>query len=219
MGVLDDKKVTKDVLDLLELFEKSQWDFKPNFDLVKNLSIINREKLRSTKMVKGIFTSKTTGSTGEPVSVEKSYADFIWYLATNIREFRWRKWDLTKNVAVINAKNKRSFEMSWGVPKEIEPKQGMKFSIGLEPISEIQKWIEKVNPHYIQGPPSVINQLDLTKIKNYIDHKGSGELGGSMYSSEECGTIAIQCPTNPNNYHVMENQIVEVDNEIGRAHV
>ncbi|NCA15018.1 MAG: hypothetical protein EBS89_13000, partial [Proteobacteria bacterium] len=48
-----------------------------------------------------------------------------------------------------------------------------------------------------------------------IDVKGTGELGGTMYSSEECGTIAIQCPDNKQSYHVMENQIVEVDDDGG----
>ena len=36
-----------------------------------------------------------------------------------------------------------------------------------------------------------------------------------MYSSEECGTIAIQCPDVPAHYHVMENQIVEVNEDGG----
>ena len=34
-----------------------------------------------------------------------------------------------------------------------------------------------------------------------------------MYSSEECGTIAIQCPDNTNMMHVMENIIVEVETD------
>ncbi len=34
-----------------------------------------------------------------------------------------------------------------------------------------------------------------------------------MYSSEEVGTIAIQCPDNPEVYHVMENIIVEILDE------
>ena len=34
-----------------------------------------------------------------------------------------------------------------------------------------------------------------------------------MYSSEEVGTIAIQCPDNSENYHVMENIIIEILDE------
>jgi phenylacetate-CoA ligase len=61
--------------------------------------------------------------------------------------------------------------------------------------------------------PSIVAQLDLSKITNLIDVKGTGEKGGTMYSSEECGTIAIECPDNKDVYHVMENIIVECDDE------
>jgi len=36
-----------------------------------------------------------------------------------------------------------------------------------------------------------------------------------MYSTEECGTIAILCPENPNVYHVMENTYVDIDTDGG----
>ena len=206
-------QIVKDVKTLLNYFEYSQWTFKPNFDLVANLPIVTRDDLRNTKMVKGLYTKKTSGSTGEPVTIEKYYSDYVWYIATNIREFRWRKWDVTKTIANIQSSNKRSILSSWGIPKEIEPFQGKQYLNGFEPISVLQKWLEETNPHYIQATPTIIKQLDLSKISNYIDHKGSGELGGSMYSSEECGTIAIQCPDNTNMMHVMENIIVEVETD------
>ena len=94
-------QIVKDVKTLLNYFEYSQWTFKPNFDLVANLPIVTRDDLRNTKMVKGLYTKKTSGSTGEPVTIEKYYSDYVWYIATNIREFRWRKWDVTKTIANI----------------------------------------------------------------------------------------------------------------------
>lgn len=83
------------------------------------------------------------------------------------------------------------------------------------PISELQTWLECVNPHYINCLPSVFKQLDTSKISNFIDWKGTGELGGTSYSSEECGIIAIQCPDNPKVMHVTENIILETDEEGG----
>jgi phenylacetate-CoA ligase len=213
MAVLNQQQVVKDVKALLEIMEISQWKHKPNFDSIKNLKVMDRAALRKIKRVKGLHTAKTSGSTGEPLSIEKYYSDYIWYIATNIREFRWRKWDVRKNIALIKAGNKTEDTNGWGIPQEIEPIQGKKFTIGFEPISVIQKWLEEKNPHYIHAAPSVIEQLDLSKITNYIDHKGTGEVGGSMYSSEECGTIAIQCPDNPEVMHVMENIIVETDDK------
>ena len=207
------KQLDNDVQKVLKSFEISQWSHKPNFDLIKSLPVITREDFRKIKQQPGFFLSKTSGSTGEPVTIQKSYQDYVLYLATNIRELRWRKWDFSKNLAIIKAGSKREDTMGWGVPHTLESKQGITFKIGFEPISVLQKWLEEKNPHYLHCIPSIVAQLDLSKINNLIDVKGTGEKGGSMYSSEECGTIAIECPDNSSVYHVMENIIVECDEE------
>ena len=207
------KQLDIDVQRVLKNFEQSQWIHKPNFNLISNLPVITRADFRKIKQQPGFYMSKTSGSTGEAVTIQKTYHDYVFYLATNIRELRWRKWDFSKNLAIIKAGNKKEDKLGWGVPQTLEPKQGMTFKIGFEPISVIQKWLEEKNPHYLHCIPSIVAQLDLSKISNLIDVKGTGEKGGTMYSSEECGTIAIQCPDNKEVYHVMENIIVETDDE------
>ena len=200
-----------DLYDLLTKFEMSQWNYKTDFSVIKNYPILTREDLRNLPMQKHLYTCKTSGSTGQPVTVEKTYQDKIWYMATTVREFYWRKWDFTKTVASIRGDNKVMDLENWGLPDFIAPIQGKRCLMNFAPIKEIQSWLEQKNPHYLQCYPSIVKQLDLSKITNLIDVKGTGEQGGSMFSSEECGTIAIQCPDNKENYHVMENQIVEVD--------
>lgn len=209
-------KIDQVVKNLINEFEKTQWNYHPDFNLIKNFKIMTRDNLRNLKMNKGMFNTKTSGSTGESVTVEKTLDDYVWYFATNIREILWRKWDVTKNIAAIKPNaDKIEDKDSWGFPKSIFPEQGKLFKMQYKSISEIQSWLEEKNPHYIHCLPSIISQLDLSRISNYIDHKGTGELGASMYSSEECGTIAIQCPDNKHAYHVMENQLVEVDDDGG----
>lgn len=203
----------KDIADLLDYFEKSQWDFRPNFVSLIGVKVMSRNDLREIEMKNDVHISKTSGSTGEPVSVGKSYRDYVWYNALSIREYRWLKWDVTKDMAIIKAGSKLSESNNWGIPESIEPIQGRRFSNDLKPISELQKWLEEKNPHYIHCLPSVFKQINTTKISNFIDWKGTGEIGGKAYSSEECGVIALTCPDNPSVYHVMENQIVEVDPE------
>ena len=203
----------KDIADLLDYFEKSQWDFRPNFVSLIGVKVMSRNDLREIEMKNDVDISKTSGSTGEPVSVGKSYRDYVWYNALSIREYRWLKWDVTKDMAIIKAGSKLSESNNWGIPESIEPIQGRRFSNDLKPISELQKWLEEKNPHYIHCLPSVFKQINTTKISNFIDWKGTGEIGGKAYSSEECGIIALTCPDNPSVYHVMENQIVEVDPE------
>ena len=211
MAVLTPDKVNKDIKDLLDYLEKSQWKFVPDFLSISGLKIMTRDDLRKVEMKDDVGVNKTSGSTGEPVTVGKSYADFVWYTSTSIREFRWMKWDFTKNIAVIKAGNQETDSEGWGISKSIEPLQGRRFTSDLKPISELQKWLEEKNPHYIHCLPSVFKQIDTSRISNFIDWKGTGEVGGKSYSSEECGIIALTCPDNPSVYHVMENQIVEVD--------
>ena len=137
------KQLDIDVQRVLKNFELSQWSHKPNFDLISNLPIISRSDFRRIKQQPGFYLSKTSGSTGEPVTIQKTYQDYVLYLATNIRELRWRKWDFSKNLAIIKAGSKKEDKVGWGVPYTLEPKQGMTFKIGFEPISVLQKWLEE----------------------------------------------------------------------------
>ena len=215
MGVLNDTQIVEDVKKLLNMFEVTQYKehtIKP--DLLK-VPILTREGLRKINMTTGIYRTKTSGSTGEPITVQKSYQDLIWSFATNIREIRWRGWDVTKTVAAIKVTHPLDTNPNWGIFEEIEPIQGTSYTSPYKSISELQSWIEEVNPHYINCLPSIFKQLDISKVSNFVDWKGTGEVGGTMYSTEECGTIAIQCPDNPSVMHVMENIYIEVDDDGG----
>jgi phenylacetate-CoA ligase len=210
MGVLDDN-----VKKLLTQMEMTQWK-KPNINpLFLQSKVMSREDLRNTKMSKGYYESKTSGSTGEPVNISKSFQDYVWFVASNIRDIRWRKWDVTKTIAHIKIKATEQTYDSWGIPRNIEPIQGLTYSNSYKPISELQEWLERVNPHYINCFPSIFKLLDTSRISNFIDWKGTGEVGGTLYSSEECGVIALTCPDNPKVMHVMENHYIEQDDDGG----
>ena len=163
--------INNNVKKLLDILEESQWNHKVNYDYLKNFKVMTREDLRKAKMRKDFSHTKTSGSTGEPVTVAKTSLDFIWYLATNIREIKWRKWDASKNVAVIRPGSKTLDMNSWGIPRNIEKAQGKTFKTGYSSVSTLQKWLEEKNPHYLHCAPSIVAQLDLSKITNLIDSK------------------------------------------------
>lgn len=213
MEILTQEKINSDVEFILNNVNKISLDYA--YEAIKHLPIITRNDLRNMKMGDHFYISKTSGSTGEPLTISKTYFDHIWFIAANILDFRWRKWDVTKNVAIIKPGVEQKKLTSWGIPFNIEPKQGNMFTSGFKSISELQTWLENVNPSYISCYPSIFKLLDTSKITNFIDWKGTGELGGTIYSSEECGVIALECPDNKGVYHVMENQIVEVDEDGG----
>lgn len=203
------------LINLLAELDKSQWNYKPEVKHLANFPIMTRSDLQKTKMKKGFFKTSTSGSTGQPVTVEKSYMDYIWYLATNIREIIWRNWNTELSFASIKPGIKKFNLPTWGLPDFVFAKQGNSFFTGYLPIKELQSWLDEKNPHYIHCAPSVFKMLNTSKLTNFIDWKSTGELGGSNFSSEECGTIALKCPDNPEVYHVMENQHVEVDTDGG----
>lgn len=207
------KRITLDSKILYDRIEKSQWNHSVDFKSLEKYQITTKDDIRSKKMDKGFYTVRTSGSTGEPLILEKTYQDAIWYNAAIAREFIWKGWDTSKNIAAVRAGISEDVANDWGINMMIFPKQGKRYQNGLLPISELQKWLEKNNPHYIHCLPSVFNQLDVSKISNFIDWKGTGELGGTTYSSEECGIIAIQCPDNSSVMHVMENIIIEVEED------
>jgi phenylacetate-CoA ligase len=210
MGVLEDK-----VKILLAQMDLTQW--KPhsvNMSLFGN-KVITRDDLRKIKMSGGMYETKTSGSTGEPVIVSKTEEDYIWFIASNIRDIRWRKWDVTKNVAHIKTTATEQTYNGWGLPRNIAPVQGLTFTNSYKTITELQEWLERVNPNYINCFPSIFKLLDTSKISNFIDWKGTGEVGGTLYSSEECGVIALTCPDNPKFMHVMENHHIEQDDDGG----
>jgi phenylacetate-CoA ligase len=200
---------------LLEAFDTTQYNYSPNVEKLQHLPIITRDDIRKTKMQSLFYQTRSSGSTGEPVTVEKTINDYIWYVATNLRELKWRKWDLSKTLAIIkpNIFEEKKSE-TWGFPLSLARNQGKCYHFPYKTLDEIQTWLEKKNPHYIHCTPSILKQLDLTRLTNLIDTKGTGENGAAAYSSEECGNIAIQCPSNKQNYHVMENQVIETtDND------
>jgi len=207
--------ITSETLSLIDKLNASQWDHTPNFDLIKDRPIISRSQLNHTPMRPGLFCVRTSGSTGEPITVQKTIDDQIWLLATNIREYQWRNWDYSKVLAFVKPGEVRKSSPNWGLPRRLAPIQGASHKIGCEKVSDLQAWIKQINPHYLACAPSIRDALDLSNVTNLLDWKGTGERGGTMYSSEECGTIAIQCPDVPSNYHVMENQLVEVSEDGG----
>lgn len=215
MHPLQLRRITRSALALLKQLEKTQWTHTSNADTLKEHEVLTRDGLRQLKMAPGLFACRTSGSTGEPVTVQKTEADQVWLLATNVREYIWRKWDFSKTLASIKPGEARLSADSWGLPRSIAPIQGPSHKNGYLPISELQSWLESIQPDYLSCAPSIRDALDLSRLTYLIDWKGTGERGGTMYSSEECGTIAIQCPDNKINYHVMENQIVERDSDGG----
>lgn len=202
-------KLEKDAVQLLSVLLRSQWNFSPDYSLVKDYPILTKSDFRKIEQRKGLASLSTSGSTGEPIIVEKYYTDFVWNRALSYRFIINRKTDVSLDVCKIYSKLEEKTLPSWGLPKSIFPKQGKYHIIGNKSIKELQSWIEKHNPSYIICTKTVSKQLDTSKLSNFVRFSTLGEPGASTYSSEEFGMIAFECPDNPEVYHINENMIVE----------
>ena len=187
--------------DLIKYLEKSQYTHIPT--VKPTGKITTKYDLQKIKINDDQPRSTTSGSTGIPVSVHKTKQSILWHIASNIRELTWRKWDMNLKMVAILAKIKK------------DEVNGNVYSKSLDSMQNLQKYLEQVQPHYLYTYPTIVDNLDLTKLINLIDVKTVGEIGGTNYSCEEAGTIAIQCYEYPENYHIMENIIVETDPKYG----
>jgi len=159
--------------------------------------ITTKEDMRAKeKYIKnGDIVGKTSGSTGIPVIVPKTPQTVLWHSVSNKRDLLWRKWitnDPSKKILVISPNNIDQDEI--GEHKHVYTRK-------INTIDKLQKDLEKIQPSYLFAYPTIIAELDLTKVP-IIDVRSSGELGATSYSCEEAGVIALKCEYGV--YHIME---------------
>lgn len=180
---------------------------------------------------------KTSGSTGEPVSLKKTAVNRLFWAAYTIRDHAWNSRDYRGALSSVRANlDKYVLAKDWGSPVSTlypsGPGQGIPITT---PIHEQAKLLESFNPHVLLVYPSNLDALcahwethgmPLTRLAHL---KTIGETVGDAlrtrarqimdraiednYSSQEAGPIAIQCP-HSGLYHIMaEALIVEVLDE------
>lgn len=187
--------------------------------------------------------TRTSGSSGEPVVVERTRINHLYWLAYGMREHLWWQRDFSGALAVIRANliNEQITQATWGPPASLFAPTGPGHALSMANDTAKQAhWLTRLNPRYLLTLPN--NLADLVR---YIDNNGlAGRLTNlhqvrclsetvtdelraecrrvlsvpiaDSYSTQEFGIIAIQCPAS-GHYHVMaENLLVEVINHHGR---
>lgn len=198
--------IDEEVYKLVQQLDKTQWE--PREIKIPDSPIITKADLRKKRVNKNGGHSKTSGTTGEPIFIQKWPLQQIWHTATNIRELQWKKWDVAdKKIVYISEKVTRENKGIWQLNPILYPIPGIAYAH--PPNGRLQEWINTIKPDYIHSYPSILRLLNLEGIQA----KSTGEIGGTSYSCEELGTVAIECPDNPEVYHVMENIIIEIDEE------
>lgn len=190
-----------------------------------------------------VHVSRTSGSTGQPVEVHRSGYDLLMWQAVTLRDHSWHRRDLTGKLCSIRggvpAGDDGVTKAGWGgtTDRLFETGSSAALSIGTG-VNRQAAWLTRHAPDYLLTYPS-----NLGALVGHLRASGStpprlkgiqtigevlptwlrdecAELFGfppvDLYSSQEVGNIALQCPDS-GLYHVQsESLLVEVVDESGR---
>lgn len=189
----------------------------------------------------------TSGSTATPVRLRGSALTATIWNAINMREQLWHRRDPGKTTAAIRWRSDAvgmppqgvTFQ-DWGMPINQFFETGPAYFLNsAADISDQLQWLRQVNPHYLMSHPSNLKALLRESQKmgvefaNLVEFRTVGESVDDelrelvrdefnaplvdLYSSQEVGFVALQCPHH-DHYHIQsESLYVEVVREDGSA--
>ncbi len=194
-----------------------------------------------------VTASMTSGSTGSPVKFRTTALTSTIWNAINMREQLWQGREFDKVTASIRWHGDAiglppagvKFE-NWGLPVSLFYETGHGYFLNSSSDIDAQiSWLQKLSPSYLMTHPSnlhaLIAQLRVRgdTLTGLLEVRTVGESISEalrveveeqfdvklvdLYSSEEMGYMALQCP-NQNHYHVQsESVLLEVLREDGTA--
>jgi phenylacetate-CoA ligase len=198
------------------------------------------ETLRSRNSPKAhgrLYVTQTSGSTGQPVKVVGTELGRLFWRALTVREHLWHKRDFSAKVCAIrvapNAPGPDGVTRDgWGPATDALMKTGPIAILSLSTDVGVQAaWLERHDPDYLLSYPSNLLALarrgvKLTKLREVrtIGETVTPALREAwnvpitdVFSSQEVGYIALQCPSGSGLYHVQsESLVVEVLDEAGK---
>lgn len=184
-------------------------------------------------------TISTSGSTGEPLRARRTALCQTIWLANTLREHLWHGRDFRQRfMAIRNSVDSRRLSAGWGKPAGLFFETGAALALPVTiSVEEACREMLDFRPGYLLGPPSTIAGM----LQWFEDHKErpaglesvrafsetvtdglrdriAAVLGvpvNDLYSSQELGVIAIECPQS-GLLHTVDSLIVEVLAEDGR---
>lgn len=188
----------------------------------------------------------TSGSTGRPVMIVGTAVTQLFWNACTLRDHLWHRRIPGGTLAAIRSlpqgqalPPEGAAGDDWGPATRGIVRTGRSYTLTIHSsVDEQAEWLVKRDPNYLLTYPSNVHALVQHsqrhgwRLSNLLEVRTFGELleppirracrqawgmkTVDMYSSQEVGYIALQCPTT-DNYHVQsENVLVEVLNEAGQ---
>ena len=179
----------------------------------------------------------TSGSTGTPLLGSETELNHFFWGGYNLRDHLWHRRDLTKKFAAIRTNVTQQTLPNWGSAISCAFDTGPAVTLNIAtPINQQLDWLIEEQPSYLLTHASNLQALaqlslktgrSINSLQTVISfgerlpanlHQLCNQAWNSpledIYSAEEVGYIALQCPQQPGNYHQMSEQLlVEILND------
>ena len=191
------------------------------------------------------YKKSSSGSTGRPIEVLVTERTDAYWQAITIRDHLWQQRDFSQTLAVIKNLGKDRTgppglkSKSWGKSSGLLYATGPSVTISSSTdIASQYDWLAQLKPGYLLTYPSILRALaernlasneplqllGITTIGENISpetrHFAQRAFGGrvcDIYSCQETGYLALQCPRD-DHYHIQaETALVEVLDENNQA--
>jgi phenylacetate-CoA ligase len=186
-----------------------------------------------------VTQGQSSGSTGMPVRFLHTTVSELFWNALTLREHLWQERDLSGKLAAIRIKMEEGQWPNWGMPAAAVFRTGPMATLNVR--TDVDKqldWLIRENPdHLITHASNLLSLAELSlrrgvrlprlrQVRSYSETLRAGLRDtvraawgvevADIYSCEEAGYIALQCPRHEH-YHVQaENLLVEILDETGQ---
>ena len=224
-------------------FEGCGWDqFRSMPVLSRQALQAGFESLKSAVVPPGhgaVAEGQSSGSTGTPVRFLQTAAAQLFWNALTLREHLWQRRNFSGKLAAIRVKVEEGRWPDWGAPAAQVFKTGPGATLNVRSDVDAQlDWLQRENPDYLITHASNLQALADLSIRRGIRLPGLRQARtysealrpdlresvraawgvgvADVYSCEEAGYIALQCPQHEH-YHVQsENLLVEILDDAGQ---
>jgi phenylacetate-CoA ligase len=203
------------------------------------------ETLRPDRLPRGHVAAAdlaSSGSTGLVVRLTATNVWLRWQRALGLRSHLWAGSDFHRAIGIIRRQDPGaatwphgSVNRRWAAPGDVPFPTGPAYLLNAyTPLGQQWEWLKRVRPSYLLALPSILRNFAQRDDAGTIGLLGILTLGEvvdealrslvrdrlglkihDVYSSEEAGSIAIQCPES-SAYHVQsETLVVEILNAAG----
>ena len=192
-------------------------------------------------------TISTSGSTGKPVRVLTTELTTAMWTAFTLRDYIWRRWDFGAKLVAIRYDHTESARYpdgkkarSWGRSDQTALPTGPAAMLSImTPVAQQVEWLARQDADYFLTYPSNLEAMLLHCRAERIGFPNLREVQtmsellkpsirelcqeiwavpiADMYTCQEAGYVALQCPEHTHYHAQAENMIVEVLNEDGSA--